>query len=473
MQDPRVVLTLWFVASLALYVLVALSLYPVLGHGVLLFTGFPVLVGALLGGMRPGLLAATTCIGVNLVLHGSIGGIETTPFWVAGVAPNIALLVVGGLVGHLRDVRLQLRAELDERARVAGEVRASEARWRSLLENAPDIIMMTERDGTIDFLNRAGSVESTGYAVGRTMIDQVPCEYRNLIRSGLDRVFELRETFEVLIPGEPSQTSERHYRARFGPCVENGVVVAAIVFYTDVTEYRQLEELRGKFIEKVVAAQEDERRRIARELHDATGQTLTSLLISLRVVEDMEDLASVRQKIRDLRTLTSTTINDIGRLARGLHPSVLDDLGFVAALEHGRAEFVETWGVDVDLQLVGFSSKRRLPSSLEVTLYRIVQEALTNVAKHAEARCVSVIVERQPAHVRVIVEDDGSGCELDSSTGMPINGSGLGLLGIRERAELAGGRLTLESSPGAGTTIYVRIPLPGNEEARTFSATVA
>ncbi len=215
--------------------------------------------------------------------------------------------------------------------------------------------------------------------------------------------------------------------------------------------------LRTRFIEQVIVAQEDERRRIARELHDGIGQALTSMLVRLRSLDtQLPSDGSAQHVVRELRETCGTTLDEIGRLARGLRPAVLDELGVQAAVQRQAADFESSHGITTDVGLVGFEPEERLPANTEITIYRIVQEALTNIAKHAEASSASVIVERRPGDIRVIVEDDGRGI---SPSAPSASTGGLGLQGIRERVALVKGSLTLESVPGSGTTLYVQIPL--------------
>jgi signal transduction histidine kinase len=205
-------------------------------------------------------------------------------------------------------------------------------------------------------------------------------------------------------------------------------------------------------LERVVAAQELERRRLARELHDETGQALTSILLGLSGIEDSPDEASLRAAVGEVRDLVRSTLQDVRRLAVELRPSALDDFGLVPALERLLDGFAEQTGIAVEFEpaLAGV----RLPAEVETALYRIVQESLTNVVKHADARRVSVVVTRKRDSVSVIVEDDGVGFEPERA-----REGGLGLLGMRERVALLGGRVTVESRPGAGTTFVAEVPL--------------
>ena len=203
-------------------------------------------------------------------------------------------------------------------------------------------------------------------------------------------------------------------------------------------------------LRRVVEAQELERRRLARELHDQTGQELTSVLLGLKAVEEANSDADRTEALAAVREQVVETLHDVRRLAVELRPKALDDFGLVPALERLRDTFAEQTGMRVDLES---RVRGRLPTDVETALYRIVQEALTNIVKHAQASAVSIVLARQGGTVTALIEDDGRGFS-------PVgNGEGLGLLGMGERLALLGGKLKVESSPGAGTTIVAEVPL--------------
>ena len=204
-------------------------------------------------------------------------------------------------------------------------------------------------------------------------------------------------------------------------------------------------------LRRAVAGQELERKRLARELHDETGQALTSILLGLKGIEETAVTDEARQSVQGLRELVVSTLQDVRRLAVELRPKALDDFGLVPALKRLAETFTEQ--AEVQVQVQAALGDARLPSEIETALYRIVQEALTNVIKHANARVVSVVLTRQGGRVAVVIEDDGRGFDPD----MP--GEGLGLLGMRERIALVDGRLSVESGAGRGTTIAVEVPL--------------
>jgi signal transduction histidine kinase len=205
-------------------------------------------------------------------------------------------------------------------------------------------------------------------------------------------------------------------------------------------------------LRRVVGGQELERRRLARELHDETGQALTSILLGLKAVEEAKDKETLGAAARNLRELVVATLQDVRRLAVELRPKALDDFGLVAALERLVQTFGEHTGIDV--QIEARLGDDRLSEEIETTLYRLVQESLTNVVKHAHARTVSILLVRRENRVAVIIEDDGRG--FDPAT---ARDDGLGIVGMRERVGLLGGRLTVEAAEGAGTTIAVEVPV--------------
>jgi signal transduction histidine kinase len=224
-------------------------------------------------------------------------------------------------------------------------------------------------------------------------------------------------------------------------------------------ELERKEEVRARLLEQVITAQEDERKRIARELHDETSQALTSLMVGLKVLEARPELAGMRETLADLRALTGKTLDAVHDLALQLRPSVLDDLGLVPALDRLVADFQRTHGIQAVFE-TSLRARARLPATVETALYRITQEALTNVARHAAAQSVSLLLEARRGSITLIVEDDGRGFDVASCMRGTQNDRCLGVFGMRERATLLGGRLTIESTPGSGTTVFVEVPFP-------------
>src|SRR5437870_5671620 len=224
-----------------------------------------------------------------------------------------------------------------------------------------------------------------------------------------------------------------------------------------------LQEHRGllkKMSEQVLAAQEDERKRISRELHDETAQALTTLLIRLKILERSRTASEMRGQINELRELTAQTLEAVRKLAIELRPATLDDLGLIAALEAYTDSYSSRNSVHVAFHAEGFDDRDgRLPSQIELVLYRVVQEALTNAAKHATPQEVRVDLARAQDEVVAAIEDDGTGFDVEEM--MRSRERGLGLFGMQERLALVGGQLVIDSAPGRGTRINARVPVAG------------
>jgi PAS domain S-box-containing protein len=227
-------------------------------------------------------------------------------------------------------------------------------------------------------------------------------------------------------------------------------------------EIKQTETMHRLLLERAFSAQEEERHRIARELHDEAGQLLTSLLVGLRTLEDSRNMAAAKAQGHRLREITAQAIDEIGRLARGLHPGVLYDHGLGVALSRYVAEYTKTHKIAVDLTLDGLDSCKLQPA-VQVRLYRILQEALTNVAKHAEAKAVSIVVECSATALKVAVTDNGRG--FNTKVLAVVSSNRLGIQGMRERASMLGGTISF-TSKGRGTRILLQIPLTHQQDVQ-------
>jgi two-component system, NarL family, sensor histidine kinase UhpB len=216
---------------------------------------------------------------------------------------------------------------------------------------------------------------------------------------------------------------------------------------------------------QIINAQEEERKRIARELHDETSQVLTSLLISLAVLEESLTTQEARDRIADTRSLAHHTLRAIRSLSIDLRPSALDDLGLLPALRWYVKEYSQKCGIEVEFHASGF--KERLPAEMETALYRIVQEALTNTARHGNAHKVSITLKENEDAISASILDDGCGFDVDAVLRSPVQERRLGLAGMNERAILLDGTLDIHSTPGHGTTVEVRIPLLSKESLRS------
>lgn len=223
-------------------------------------------------------------------------------------------------------------------------------------------------------------------------------------------------------------------------------------------EIQEKESLRKELIKRVVIAQEEERRRISRELHDEFGQELTSLLVRLQVLENMEGNSKSYEVIEGLKKSTLQMLSSIHDLSLELRPTILDDLGLVPALTQFIRSCPGYLGIEVEFGVLGLED-RRLPRAIETTLYRVIQEALTNVARHSGVKEASVYLKLEDSRVVSIVEDNGVGFDVLSVRGGLIRNNRIGLYGMEERVSLVGGDFLIISTPGKGTMIRVEIPI--------------
>jgi PAS domain S-box-containing protein len=249
------------------------------------------------------------------------------------------------------------------------------------------------------------------------------------------------------------QVLSRGYPVRREP---GGPAVRIVGTHFDLTERRRMEAERARteLLARLVFAQEDERRRIAREMHDQFGEQLTALSRGIRLLKDgCANSPRLRGQVEALEAISQQIDRDVDSLVWQLRPTALDDLGLRAALTNYVQDWSRRVGVSVELHTSGLADSR-LSSEVETALYRIAQEALTNVAKHSQAGRVEVILERRTDHILLIVEDDGVGFD---ATQAAAGSRGFGLLGMQERAALVGANLEIESSSGSGTTVLVRI----------------
>jgi PAS domain S-box-containing protein len=223
-------------------------------------------------------------------------------------------------------------------------------------------------------------------------------------------------------------------------------------------EILQAKAMHRLLLEHTLSAQEEERRRIARELHDEAGQLLTALLVGLRTLEDARKLTDVKAQGQRLRQITAQAIDEVGRLARGLHPTVLDDHGLGVALTRYVTEYTKSHNIAVDLTLNELDSND-VPPAIQITLYRILQEALTNVARHSGAKTVRIRFARLATVLEVAVIDDG--CGFDAKA-VAVSSHRLGIQSMRERAAMLGGTLSF-TSQRKGTKILVQVPLANQD----------
>lgn len=267
------------------------------------------------------------------------------------------------------------------------------------------------------------------------------------------------------VPSAIAQLPVQVVRLLLAPVVAWVVVRTLRVFELErLLEVEDLNWQLQRLSRAAVVAQEEERKRIALELHDDTAQLLSSLLVHIRLLQGAQSLEELRPRCAELTNLASEAAQSIRRMAERLRPVALDDLGLVAALQWYAERFARREGLRVEVKASG--SIGRLDPEIELAVYRIVQECLRNVAKHARAAAASIFLELTDGKLRATIRDDG--CGFDPLAVSRSENAGLGLLGMSQRASLVGGTTSIQSRPGGGTTVLVEIPLRGKVQAEMW-----
>ena len=278
-----------------------------------------------------------------------------------------------------------------------------------------------------------------------------------ILRAALSAIEPLRQTVDEVRRGN---RSARACRPLFGdPDLRRlGDTLNALLDTVQAQQHEleaQLHRVQA-LSAAVIRAQEQERLRIALELHDEASQALTAIIVGHRVIDQLDTLEAIKGKSRELRGLTADTLDALHRLIHELRPSLLAERGLLPALRWHAEEYAQRFGLRPELTATGLDG--RLPREVETVLFRIVQEALTNVARHAEARHVRVHLARRDGQVRATIEDDGRGFRPELIAWDGISTRGLGLLGMQERAALVDGHCEVQSAPGEGTRVVVTVP---------------
>lgn len=412
-----------------------------------------------------GLRGEDSYLAAPVMDHGAIAGILVV-YWRGQQPPTEAMVY---LVSALADQAASALGHAVRYQKVRHDLQIGDAIARAIGEATPFGAWISDAAGvpvylSDSFLQRIGMTleECAGPAFKRVFdpedTERMYAEWQRCVQRGdpvWEREFKIRGTdgcyYTVLGRGAPVRDPQ-------------GQITHWAGINLDITEQKRAEASRTELMRRLALAQEEERRRIARELHDEMGQHLAALILGLKSLSHiLPKETAIHERLQELQCLTGQIGHQVHRIALELRPTALDDLGLHSVLQTYLEEWSERTGIEAHFHSSGLDT-RRLPSPLETTLYRIVQEALTNVLKHAHAKRVSLILERHDDHVRAIIEDNGQGFDVEAV--MPGAGeeSRLGLLGMKERLALVEGTLEIESSPGTGTTLFVRIPLSSKEE---------
>ncbi len=338
----------------------------------------------------------------------------------------------------------------------------AEHAYRVLIESMNEGALTLTTDKTILYANEcfARMVKCPlEQVIGGSFSRFLSAEDRTILRSLLKQAGKSGSKIQVLLnAGDGSQIPAQ---ISIRPLSKSGSKHATIgMVVTDMTEARRTEELLRALTHRVVQAQEGERGRVALELHDNITQLLCAILVRFQMLIhklSSRDGPSKAEAIK-IRGMLGQTAQEVERISRNLRPGILDELGLAAVMRDTGTEFAERTGVSLKLACARLTA--RLSGDIELTLYRILQEALKNVENHARARHVTVHLTKQRGIIQLMIHDDGIGFDPDHHSAGRKGKAGLGLLGMRERATYAGGALTVKSARGAGTEIEIRIPLP-------------
>jgi len=348
-------------------------------------------------------------------------------------------------------------ARFYERERMVAEaLRVSERNYRELFENASDAIWVHDLDGKILAVNSAFE-RLTGY------------EYNALIGANVSMFFSAhgmskvdKEAHDAVLRGEVAEPYEQELIKKNGSVAIINIGTSLVTkdekpwafqhIARDITEEKKVQDNLRSYVQQVSQAQEAERKRIARELHDVTAQALVT------VVRNLGDLVSDHSQfsIKEIQEQVRGILREVRRFSQQLRPSVLDDLGLLPAIKWLASDLTKNYNIPVDVNVAG--ELHQLPPDAELMLFRITQEALNNVQRHSGASMVSITMEFTDQVTRVTVGDNGKGFEMPERMGDLARIGKLGLAGMQERVQLLGGNLTIDTGPGKGTSLTVTVP---------------
>lgn len=357
-----------------------------------------------------------------------------------------------GFISVAMDITERRRAQI-ERDELMAREQAAQAQLANMLNSITDGFYALDRNWNFTYVNKkAEEVLAHSYheLVGSQIWQLFPEARETVFLTEFQRAMNEGQTieFEAIYPKTNKWFSMRVYPAPEG----------ISVFFLDVTGRKQAETLQRDLLLRLTTAQEEERWRIARDLHDQLGQDLAVLMLGLKSLPQHGIMApSALACVQELQETVTQLVRQVRHVALNLRSESLGALGLSDALRHYVQQWSQHYNIPVTFHTWGFQGAQ-LASYIEATVYRIVQESFTNVSRHSNARHVSVVLERRDDHILLIVEDDGEGFDVEATLNGPFSERGLGLQGMKERAALVGGTFQIESPGEQGTTIYVRIP---------------
>jgi len=365
-------------------------------------------------------------------------------------------------LGLERDRRIREAKTLEELTLSTDLLQASRTRYKDLFDSATDAIIIRDLKGNILEVNKAAT-EITGY----------PAE--ELIKMNISQLLT-PDSLDIAIQMQQKQLSGETIGHRYelelvkkngdtaivdvaiSTIIDNDEPIAVQATVRDITERRRLEENIRFYVTEITKAQEEERKRIARELHDETAQDIAALLLQLSAIMSSKEQLSIGtlDLLKGLRDNAERTMEGVRRFSQDLRPRMLDELGLLASLEWLADNVALHSGIATRVEISG--KRRRLPPEVEMVLFRIAQEALKNIEKHSRASSAEITVEFSQDRTKLIIHDNGRGFDMKGNRSELPRAGKLGLVGIEERTRIAGGTLTLQSEPGKGTVVEVQVP---------------
>jgi PAS domain S-box-containing protein len=414
-------------------------------------------------------------MGVPLVVAGTVIGLysvdKAEPNFFQAEHARLAETLAARAASAIQNAQLfeqsqryvaELEEILVERKRAEVALRESEERYRELFENAKDAIYVHDLEGTYLKANRAAE-ELSGYTreeiVGHQYTEFIAEEHVNFVRKTFcAKLAQQGETsYEVDVIAKDGRRVPVEVSSR--AIYENGQIVGVQGMARDITERKLAQDTLQMFSRQLIEAQEDERRRIARELHDQIGQILTAVKMNLHTVQRFNLAAEAGSYVKDNIEAVDEALRLVRDLSIDLRPPVLDDLGLVTALGWYVDRYTQRTGLNVDIVAELPDPNERFSRELETACFRIAQEALTNVVRHASASKVALQLTRTAKTLTLVVKDNGVGFDLKSLRKRSPRTATLGLVSMQERAHAAGGTLEIDSTPSRGTRIRFIVPL--------------
>ena len=414
-------------------------------------------------------------LGVPLVTSGKVIGLysvdKASPSFFEAEHARLAETLAARAASAIQNAQLfeqsqryvaELEERIAERKRAEVALRESEERYRELFENAKDAVYVHDLEGNYLKINRAAE-ELSGYSreeiVGHNFTEFIAKEHVKLVRQNFcSKLVKLGETsYEVDVIAKDGRRVPVEVSSR--AIYENGVLVGVQGMARDITERKLAQDALQMFSRQLIEGQEDERRRISRELHDQIGQILTAVKMNLYTVQQFCKMSEAGSYVKDNIEAVDEALRLVRDLSVDLRPPVLDDLGLATALRWYVDRYVKRTGLNVEVIIDLTDHNERFSRERETACFRIAQEALSNIARHAQASQIQVELVKHGNVLLLTVKDDGVGFDLESLRKRAPRAATLGLVSMQERAHAAGGAIEIESVRSRGTEVRFTLPL--------------